>query len=65
MDKEREQWSRSIEFLKEQVSFKDKRIDVLLDAVQAKDSRYEELLGLVLTCPCRQEHERREENESD
>ena len=57
MDKERTQWAKSIEFLKEQVSFKDKRIDVLLDAVQSKDSRYEQLLNLVLTCPCRLKHQ--------
>ena len=63
MDKERAQWSRSIEFLKEQVAFKDKRIDVLLESVQSKDARYEELLNLVLSCPCRKQHERRENNE--
>ncbi len=53
MEQEREQWSRSIEFLKNQVSLKDKRIDVLLEAVQAKDSKFEEVLGLILSCPCR------------
>lgn len=57
MEQEREQWSRSIEFLKNQVSLKDKRIDVLLEAVQAKDSRFEEVLGLILSCPCRKMHE--------
>ena len=53
MEQEREQWSRSIEFLKNQVSLKDKRIDVLLEAVQVKDSKFEEVLGLILSCPCR------------
>ena len=57
MEKERTTWARSIEFLKEQVNYKDKRIDTLLDAVQKKDSRYDELLSLVLSCPCRQQHE--------
>lgn len=57
MEQEREQWSKSIEFLKNQVSLKDKRIDVLLEAVQAKDSRFEEVLGLILSCPCRKMHE--------
>ena len=57
MEQEREQWSRSIEFLKNQVSLKDKRIDVLLEAVQAKDSKFEEVLGLILSCPCRKMHE--------
>ena len=57
MEQEREQWSKSIEFLKNQVSLKDKRIDVLLEAVQAKDSRFEEVLGLIISCPCRKIHE--------
>ena len=60
MEQEREQWSKSIEFLKNQVSLKDKRIDVLLEAVQVKDSRFEEMLGLILSCPCRNAHERKE-----
>ena len=46
IDKEREQFQASLNFLKEQVSLKDKRIDQLLDAnVQ--------LLDQLLTCPCR------------
>ncbi len=53
MDAERETWSRSIEFLKEQINFKDKRMDLLLQAVQDKDSRYDEILKLVLACPWR------------
>ena len=36
MEQERAQWAKSIDFLKEQVSYKDKRIDLLLEAVQAK-----------------------------
>ncbi len=53
MEHERSQWSRSIEFLKDQISYKDKRIDVLLEAVQVKDSRFDEVLNLILSCPCR------------
>lgn len=53
LDKERANWSRSIEFLKEQVSYKDKRMDFLLDAVKEKDAHYKELLDLILSCPCR------------
>ena len=59
MEKERTAWARSIEFLKQQVDFKDKRIDALLDAVQKKDNRYDELLTLVLSCPCRLQHEKK------
>ena len=56
LEQERARSNKSIEFLKNQVSLKDKRIDVLLEAVQAKDSRFEEVLGLILTCPCRNAH---------
>lgn len=57
MEQERLTWGKSIEFLKEQVSLKDKRMDVLLQAVQDKDSRYDTLLKLVLSCPCRKAQE--------
>lgn len=57
LEQERARSNKSIEFLKNQVSLKDKRIDVLLEAVQAKDSRFEEVLGLILSCPCRKSHE--------
>jgi len=33
LDKEREQYRRSIEYLKKQIDIKDKRIDILMDAV--------------------------------
>lgn len=39
LDKEREQSRRSIEFLKEQITLKDKRIDVLLKAVFEKSEK--------------------------
>ena len=57
MEQERLTWARSIEFLKEQISFKDQRMDLLLKAVQDKDSRYDTLLKLVLSCPCRKAKE--------
>lgn len=53
MDSERQTWGRSIELLKEQVAYKDKRMDLLLQAVQDKDKRYDELLKLILSCPAR------------
>ena len=53
MEHERATWGRSIEFLKEQISFKDQRMDLLLRAIKDKDSRYDTLLELVLSCPCR------------
>ena len=42
MDRERAAWSRSIDFLKEQVAYKDKRMDLLLEAVQVKDQLHQE-----------------------
>lgn len=58
MDKERTQFQKSIDFLKDQISKKDLRIDLLLQSVQDKDSRYNEVLNLILTCPCRKKAEK-------
>ena len=48
LDKEREQFQKSLDFLKTQVSLKDKRIDQLLDANV-------KLLNQLLNCPCRKD----------
>ena len=53
MDRERAQWGRSIEFLKEQISYKDQRMDLLLQAVKDKDERYDQILQLIISCPAR------------
>ena len=60
MERERESWSRSIEFLKDQIIKKDDRIDKLLNAVQVKDEiinslhdQLQELHDLILSCPAR------------
>lgn len=50
LDKEREQSRRSIEFLKDQISLKDKRMDQLLEAVFEKDLQHKEMLTKVLKC---------------
>jgi len=55
LDKEREQSRRSIEFLKEQISLKDKRMDQLLEAVFKKDEQHKELLNTILACPARKQ----------
>lgn len=57
LDRERTQWARSIEFLKEQVSLKDKRMDQLMEAVFKKDAQHNELLSLILSCPARKNME--------
>lgn len=54
LESEREQYYKRIDFLKEQVSLKDKRMDQLLEAVFQKDVQHKELLELILACPARQ-----------
>lgn len=51
LDKERAAFNRSIDFLKNQIELKDKRIDQLLEAVFEKDKQQKELLTKVLNCP--------------
>ena len=50
LDKERERSRASIDFLKEQISLKDKRMDQLLEAVFEKDKQHKEMLGKLLNC---------------
>lgn len=52
MDKERAQFMRSIEFLKEQIAYKDQRMDLLLNAVQEKDKLHKEMLEKLIKCSC-------------
>lgn len=54
LDKERKQFDNRIDFLKNQIDLKDKRMDQLLEAVFTKDSQHQELLKLIMTCPARQ-----------
>ena len=50
IEEERERSNRSIDFLKEQVAYKDKRMDLLLEAVQEKDKLHQEMLKKLLAC---------------
>ena len=50
MDAERAAWSRSIDFLKEQVAYKDKRMDMLLGWIDEKDNQNKQMLEKVLRC---------------
>ena len=52
LEQEREQFVKSIEFLKNQVTLKDQRIDTLMRAVARKDARFDDLLHLII---CKQE----------
>lgn len=50
LEEERERSNRSIDFLKEQIAYKDKRMDLLLSAVQEKDLLHKEMLEKILRC---------------
>ena len=50
LDTERERFNRSIDFLKEQIAYKDKRMDMLLDSVFKKDEQHKEMLDRLLKC---------------
>ena len=50
LEEERERFNRSIDFLKEQVAYKDKRMDLLLDSVHEKDALHKEMLEKILKC---------------
>lgn len=54
LDAEREQYSKRIEFLINQIGLKDKRMDQLLEAVFTKDAQHKELLDTILSCPARE-----------
>ena len=51
LDKEREQYSKRIEFLMKQIELKDNRIDQLLEAVFIKDKQQKDLLDNIIHCP--------------
>ena len=50
LDRERERHTKSIDFLKEQISLKDKRMDQLLEAVFKKDEQHAMMLNQILAC---------------
>lgn len=53
LDSERKQYDAKIDFLKEQISLKDKRMDMLLNAVYEKDKMHKELMEHIMHCPYR------------
>lgn len=50
LEEERERFHRSIDFLREQIDYKDQRMDLLLGAVQEKDKLHKEMLEKLLKC---------------
>ena len=57
VNEERERSQKSIDFLKDQITLKDRRYDTLLETVSKKDTLYNELLNQYLTCPYRKKFE--------
>lgn len=57
LDEVRKEYQQNTAFLREQIDFKDKRMDQLLEAVFQKDAQFKEMLELVLSCPARQQGE--------
>lgn len=53
IDKIREEHKARTDFLINQISLKDKRMDQLLEAVFTKDMQHKELLDTILSCPAR------------
>lgn len=50
LEAERDLFNNRIDFLKEQISLKDKRMDQLLEAVFTKDLQHKEMLAKLLKC---------------
>lgn len=57
MDTARDEYERKIDFLKEQVALKDKRMDLLLNSIAEKDALNIKMLHQLLDCPCRKRAE--------
>lgn len=57
LDTERENAKKSIDFLKEQLSYKDKRMDELMNSVKDKDKQLAGLMDHILNCPYRKRGE--------
>lgn len=55
LDKERDTYNKNIDFLKNQISLKDKRMDQLLEAVFVKDKQMNEYMNHILNCPYRKD----------
>ena len=54
LDQIREEHKARTDFLINQISLKDKRMDQLLEAVFTKDAQHKELLDVIMSCPARQ-----------
>ena len=57
LEKEREQFNKSIEFLKHQVELKDKRMDMLFEAIFLNKEQHNEVMNAVMSCPFRKDED--------
>jgi transcriptional regulator with XRE-family HTH domain len=57
LDEIRGEYERKIDFLKEQIALKDKRMDLLLNSIAKKDALNIQMLQQLLDCPCRKRAE--------
>ena len=53
LEKEREQFRRSLDFLREQLAYKDKRMDEFMDSMKEKDKQLAGLMDHIMNCPYR------------
>ena len=57
LEREREHFNNSLEFLKHQVDLKDKRMDLLFEAIFIKNAQHDEILNAVMSCPLRKDED--------
>jgi len=55
LETEREKFQKSIDFLKEQLAYKDKRMDEFMASVKDKDKQLAGLMDHILNCPYRKD----------
>lgn len=53
LEKEREQFERSLDFMREQLAYKDKRMDEFMDTLKVKDTQLAGMLDHIMNCPYR------------
>jgi len=57
LEKEREHFNKSIDFLKHQIELKDKRIDMMFEAIFLKNEQHNEVMDAVMSCPLRKDED--------
>lgn len=57
LEKEREHFKNSLDFLREQLAYKDKRMDEFMDSMKEKDKQLAGLMDHIMNCPYRKKNE--------